>query len=255
MRLIDVHAHLNDSRFDSRLDEVVSEYRAVGVDTVIVSGYDVDSSVKAKDVAEKYDGVYFSAGVHPDDARLFDDEAEEVISTLATHPKCVAIGEIGYDFYWKKSTEDQQRDAFIRQMRIADEVKKPFVVHSREASKITLDTLRESKSLINSGFLMHCYAGSAEDVKNYAELGGYFSLGGVITFKNAKKELVVENIPSDRLLTETDCPYLTPEPFRGTENRPALIRYVLEKIASVRGEDKEITAKLIADNAKNLFGV
>lgn len=255
MKLVDVHAHLNDDKFGGDLDEVVDNYLAVGVGAVINSGYDMPSSLKAAEIAEKYESAYFSAGVHPDDAKYFDLSAEKTLESLLKHEKCVAAGEIGFDFYWNKSDEESQRRAFLRQMQIADYCGKPFVVHSREANAKTLAFLRENYKLINRGFLMHCYAGSAEDVKNYAELGAYFSFGGVITFKNCKKESVIAAVPQNRILTETDCPYLTPEPFRGKRNEPAYVRFALEKIAAIKGEDKEFTAEYIAGNAKKLFGV
>ena len=255
MNRVDVHAHLGDPKFAGETDEIVKRFTLAGVKTVVTSGYDVQSSVSAKDIAEKYENVYFSAGVHPDEARTFDKSAEETLYSLGKHEKCVAIGEIGLDFYWNKSTEEEQRSAFIRQIEIANELGKPFVVHSREANAKTLALLKEHKDLIKRGFLMHCYAGSKEDVKNYAALGAYFSFGGVITFKNAKKEEIVKSVPADRILTETDCPYLTPEPHRGTRNEPAYIEYILEKISYIREEDKEITAKRIAENAIALLGV
>ena len=174
---------------------------------------------------------------------------------MAKRDKCVAIGETGYDFYWNKSTEEEQTRAFERQVEIADDLGKPFVVHSREAHRKTVDFLKKHKSVIKRGFLLHCYAGSAESVKEIVDLGGYFSFGGVITFRNAKKEEVINAVPTDRILTETDCPYLTPEPYRGTVNKPENVKYVLKKIAAVKNEDEEFTAKYIRENAKRLFGV
>lgn len=255
MILIDVHAHLNDERYNGRVDEIVSAFKQAGGVKLINSGFDVPSSIKAAEQSEKYDIVYCSVGVHPDEARTFDTNAEKTIIELAKHEKCVAIGEIGFDFHWNKSTEEEQEKVFERQIEIADDLKLPFVIHSRDAFKKTLDFLKDRKSLLGRGFLMHCYAGSAESVKEIVDLGGYFSFGGVVTFKNAKRDDAVKAVPSDRILTETDCPYLTPEPFRGSENTPDKIKYILEKIASVRGEDKEITAGNIANNVKRLFGV
>lgn len=255
MKLVDVHAHLNDEKYGEDLDEIVDNYLAVGVETVINSGYHIPSSIKSAEIAERYESVYFSVGVHPDNAAELDKDAEKTLEKLLQCEKCVAVGEIGYDFYHNEANEQTQSRAFLRQMQIADYCGKPFVVHSRDANAKTLAFLRENHKLINRGFLMHCYAGSAEDVKNYAELGAYFSFGGVITFKNAKKEGVIAAVAKDRILTETDCPYLTPEPHRGTRNEPAYVRFALEKIAAVRGEDKEFTAKYIAENAKKLFGV
>lgn len=255
MILVDVHSHLCDNRYDGTEDEIVESFLANGGELMINSGFDIPSSVKSAGQAEKYGCVYFSAGVHPDEAKTFDKDAEKTFIELAKRDKCVAIGETGYDFYWNKSTEEEQTRAFERQVEIADDLGKPFVVHSREAHRKTVDFLKRHKSVIKRGFLLHCYAGSAESVKEIADLGGYFSFGGVITFRNAKKEEVIKAIPQDRILTETDCPYLTPEPFRGTTNKPENVKYVLKKIAAVKGEDEEFTAKYIRENAKRLFGV
>lgn len=255
MILVDVHSHLCDNKYDGIEDEIVESFLANGGELMINSGFDIPSSVKSAEQAEKYDCVYFSAGVHPDEAKTFDKNAKKTFIELAKRDKCVAIGETGYDFYWNKSTEEEQTRAFERQVEIADDLGKPFVVHSREANKKTVDFLKRHKSVIKRGFLLHCYAGSAESVKEIADLGGYFSFGGVFTFRNAKKEEVIKAIPQDRILTETDCPYLTPEPFRGTTNKPENVKYVLKKIAAVKGEDEEFTAKYIRENAKRLFGV
>ncbi len=255
MKLVDVHAHLCDAKFDGKTDETVNAFLSAGVDLVINSGFDIASSVKAAEQSARYKNVYFSAGVHPDNASTFDKKTEDILYKLAESDKCVAIGEIGYDFYWNKSSEEEQTKAFERQVEIAYTVNKPFVVHSREAHKKTVYFLKDRKSLLKNGFLLHCYAGSAESVREIVDLGGYFSLGGVVTFKNAKKDDVIRAIPSDRLLTETDCPYLAPEPLRGSVNTPANIIYILEKIAAVRGEKAETTAEFIRRNAERLFGV
>lgn len=255
MTLIDVHAHLNDLRYCDRVSEVVSDFEKDGGSLIINSGFDVQSSEIAARQSEEYEKVYFSAGVHPDEAKTFDRIAEDKLIELVRRKKCVAVGEIGFDFHNNKSSEEEQYAAFERQMEIADAEKKPFVVHSRDAFQKTVDFLNDRRGLIKRGFLMHCYAGSAEGVKAIADLGGYFSFGGVITFKNAKRESALLAVPQDRLLTETDCPYLTPEPFRGQENSPSNIKYVLKKMALIRCEDEEITARLIAENSKRLFGV
>ena len=255
MNLVDAHAHLTDAKYGGNAEEIVKNFSAFGGQIVISSGFDVASSLGSASLAEKFDCVYFSAGVHPDEANGFDESAEAALRELAKCDKCVAIGEIGYDFYHNDADEETQTRVFERQVELADEANKPIVVHSREAHKKTVDFLKDRKSLLRNGFLMHCFAGSAESVKELVDLGGYFSFGGVVTFKNAKKDEVVRAVPADRLLTETDCPYLSPEPLRGSVNYPSNIRFILEKIASIRREDVEFTSRYILNNAKTLFKI
>lgn len=252
---VDVHAHLCDGKYQCDIETLVQKYREVGVQLVINSGYDLPSSQKVKEQSEKFDDMFFSAGVHPDEAKTLDNRAIDSLFDIVKHKKCVAVGEIGFDFYWNKSTEEEQIYAFEKQMEIADHIGLPFVVHSRDASKKTVDFLKERKSLIKHGFLMHCYSESAETAKIYQDLGGYFSFGGVITFKNAKKDDVIKGISPDRILTETDSPYLSPHPYRGTLNDSSKVVLVTEKIADVWQKDILETKKIIRDNTRRLFGV
>ena len=199
--------------------------------------------------------MFFSAGVHPDEAKTLDNQSIDQLISLASHEKCLAVGEIGFDFYWNKSTEQEQIYAFEKQMEIADHLKRPFVVHSREASAKTVAFLKDRKSLLKHGFLMHCFSESAETAKVYQDLGGYFSFGGVITFKNAKKDEIIKSISKDRLLTETDAPYLTPHPYRGQVNDSSKVVFVADKMAEILGFEKEQMQDIIRANAKALFGV
>lgn len=250
---VDVHAHLCDGKYGGEIERLVDAYREAKVELVINSGYNIESSQKVMQESEKFSDMYFSAGVHPDDAKTLDNRAIERLVGIARHRKCVAIGEIGFDFYWNKSTEEEQIFAFEKQMEIADELGLPFVVHSRDASEKTARFLKERKSLIKNGFLMHCYSESAEMAKIYQDLGGYFSFGGVITFKNAKKEEVIKSISKERLLTETDSPYLTPHPYRGQMNDPSKVVFVADKMAEILGLEKEEMQDIIYSNAKELF--
>ena len=252
---VDVHAHLSDKKYQGDTESVVKNYRDSGVGLVINSGYDLLSSEEVVKQSEKYEEMYFSAGVHPDEAKTLDNRSIARLFEIVKHKKCVAVGEIGFDFYWNKSSEQEQIFAFEKQMEIANHLALPFVVHSREASKKTVDFLKDRKSLIKHGFLMHCYSESAETAKIYQDLGGYFSFGGVITFKNAKKDDIVKSIDKDRILTETDSPYLAPHPFRGTLNEPSKVVLVTKKIAEIWGCEECQAKGIIRDNARRLFGV
>ncbi|MBR1677669.1 MAG: TatD family hydrolase [Clostridia bacterium] len=253
MKFIDVHAHLNDAKYGGDLEPVFKAMQVGGVDRVINVGFDLKSSIDAKDISERYEGAYFCPGVHPDDAKTVNGDVLAEIERLSDHPKCVAIGEIGFDFYWNKSTEEEQIYAFEKQMELADGKGLPFVVHSRDASAKTIAFLKDRKSLINHGFLMHCYSESAESAKIYESLGAYFSFGGVITFKNAKKGEILKSIGLDRIMTETDCPYLSPEPFRGQMNDPSRVAIIADKMAEIFGVSTEEIAEKTVENAERLF--
>lgn len=252
---IDVHAHLCDKRYGGDIESVVKAYREAGVGLVINSAYDLPSSEEVMRACQNFSDMYFSAGVHPDDAKTVDNGVIDRLIEICKDKKCVAVGEIGFDFYWNKSTEEEQIFAFEKQMEIANHLNLPFVIHSRDASAKTTAFLKDRKSLIKNGFLMHCYSESAECVKAYKDLGGYFSLGGVITFKNAKKDDVIKAIGQDRVLTETDSPYLTPHPFRGERNDPSKVVLVTKKISEVFEIEEEQTKNIIRENARRLFGV
>lgn len=252
---VDSHAHLTDAKYGNDIDRAVERYRAAGVGCVINAGYDYESSEKSAALAEKYDDMYFTAGVHPDESHFYNDDVHEKIKKLAKRKKCVGIGEIGFDFHWNKSTEKEQELAFERQLEIACELKLPAVIHSRDAAQKTLDFLRERNEIFKYGLLMHCFSESAEIAAEYVKLGAYFSFGGVITFKNAKKEGVISVIPFERILTETDCPYLSPEPYRGTTNEPSRIPYIAKKIADVKGVDESCAEKIIETNFKRFYGI
>lgn len=253
--LVDVHAHLCDGKYGGEIEGLVRAYESAGVGIVINSGYDIESSEKVMEQSQKFSSMYFSAGVHPDEAKTLDNRAIERLTALLKNKKCVALGEIGFDFYWNKSTEEEQIYAFEKQMEIADHYGLPFVVHSRDASQKTSTFLKDRKSLIKHGFLMHCFSESAEMAKVYQDLGGYFSFGGVITFKNAKKDDIIRSISPERLLTETDCPYLAPHPFRGQINDSSKVVYVTQKIADTLGMEMQDAEDLIRENTRRLFGI
>ena len=256
--LIDVHAHLSGEEYDEMggVEGLLARMQADGVARVIASGYDVDTSCVSKTLAEKYEAVYFCAGFHPSELARFEAGDWERLRELCRHEKCVAVGEMGLDYHYENNPEKSvQKEAFLRQLQIADEAGLPVVIHSRDAAEDTYEFLYEHKDLLRHGGLMHCYSYSPEMLLRFAEFGLYFSFGGTTTFKNAKKVWAsVQCVPADRILTETDCPYLTPAPYRGVfPNEPKNVRFVVERLAELRGVSVDEMAAQVEKNAKTLF--
>ena len=253
--LFDTHAHLDDKRFDDDRDELIRGLPERGVSRVITPGIDVDSSKKCVDLADKYDIVYAGVGIHPHEASKLEDNYLDQLRTMAQNKKVVAIGEIGLDYYYDFSPRDIQKQRFIEQIELAAELKLPIIIHNRDSHEDMLNILREHKDLINGG-VMHCFSGSWEMAKIVLDLGLYISLAGPVTFKNAKKPVeVANNIPLDRLLIETDSPYLTPVPYRGKRNDPGHVALVAQKIAEIRGITAEEVGRITTENALNLFKI
>ena len=255
---IDVHCHLTGGEFGAvgGVEEVLKRAKEQGVGIVICSGFDLASSYIAKDLAEKYENVYFCAGFHPSELKKYKEGDLEELRALCAHEKCVAVGEIGLDYHFEDNPPPEtQRELFLRQLILADEVGLPVVIHSRDAAQETLEFLRAYKNLLKKGGLMHCYSYSPEMTADFIELGLYFSFGGPSTFKNAKKvQECVQRIPAPLLLSETDCPYLTPVPFRGTfPNEPKNVKYVVDNMAVLRNENSEELKEQLISNAKRLF--
>ncbi len=255
---IDVHCHLTGGEYEEvgGVDEVVARAKDEGVELLVCSGFDLQSSLQAKSLAERWEQVYFCAGFHPSELDAFQEGDWEKLDSLCAHEKCVAVGEIGLDYHFEDNpSPDRQRQAFLRQLKIADKAGLPVVIHSRDAASETLEFLRENGSLLQRGGLMHCYSYSAEMLEEYAKLGLYFSFGGPSTFKNAKKvQECVQRVPATRILSETDCPYLTPTPHRGEfPNQPKNVRYVVSNMAILRNEEEEVLKERILQNAKTLF--
>lgn len=253
--LLDSHAHLDDKRFDRDRDKLIRELKGNDVSLVINPGADVASSVRAVSLAEKYDNIYAAVGVHPHDAKTMDEDTIEILRNLAKKDKVIAIGEIGLDYYYDNSPRDIQKKWFREQIKLAKKLKLPIIVHDRDAHKDTFDIIKEEKDENLTGVL-HCYASSADMAKEYIKLGFYISFAGPITFKNAKtpKE-VAKAIPLERILIETDSPYLTPEPHRGKRNDPVYVRYIAGIIAELKGITFEEVANATAKNAKELFNI
>lgn len=251
---IDTHCHLDDAKLRDDLQNTVNGFLSVGVERVINIGCDLDSSILVKDQAEKFDCVYFAAGFHPMDIDRYSVAAEEEIAKLLSHEKCVTVGEIGLDYYWKKDNKEQQKKAFARQIEIAYENKLPINVHVRDAIGDALEILKQNKNKLVYGGTMHCFSGSKEIAAEMLKIGMYISFGGTLTFKNARSAIEVASfVPLDMILTETDSPYLAPEPVRGTVNTPKNIPYVVKKLAEIRGIDEPTLAEKIMNNARTLF--
>ncbi len=251
--LIDIHAHLTDKKYSESIEEIVFACKNNGVSLIVDSGYSIETSLAARANANSFDSVYFVCGIHPEKQAEYTDDTKRLLIELASDEKCVGIGEIGLDYHYDGYDKNGQKNAFVRQIELANELGLPFVVHSRDASNDVFETLSANKSLIKHGFLMHCYSESKEMAKRYLDLGAYFSFGGVITFKNAKKEDIIRSIPLERIITETDSPYLTPVPHRGEINSPKNVVFVYEKLSEILGVSGERLQKIVEDNAKSLF--
>lgn len=252
---IDVHCHLNDPAFIDP-DGTVAALRSAGVGLAICAGFDLESSILARDLAEKYPELYFSVGFQPQEIGKYRDGDIERLRSLSRHPKCLAVGEIGLDFHYPDNpSSDFQKEIFYEQLKMANEEGLPVVLHSRDAAAETLAMLTKNADLLGHGYLLHCYSYAAEMVDSFERLGGYFSFGGTSTFKNAKKVVKsAQAVGLDRLLSETDCPYLTPEPLRGEfPNTPANVPHIVQKLADIRGIPIEELAATIEQNARRLF--
>ena len=249
--LIDTHAHID---MLENMESAIKKAADNGVNKIILPCAYPKDIEKIHEISEKYENVFGLLGVHPTEANDWDDTILDKIKHLAQSPKIVGIGEIGLDYYWDKSFNDLQKDIFIKQIELANEMNLPVCVHDRDAHKDTFDILKEHNK--NSKVVMHCFSGSVEFAKECIKEGWYLALGGVVTFKNAiKMKDVAKDIPLDKLLLETDSPYLTPVPFRGKENQPAYVKYVAEEIAKLRGITFDEIADATTRNAEKVYKI
>lgn len=249
--LIDTHSHIDMPDFED-LDGIISNAKNAGVEKIIIPSVDRNSFEKVLQISNKYEGIYCALGIHPSEAQKAKSEDFEDIIRLATDKKVVAIGECGLDYYWDKTFIEEQKKTFSKQIEISTALRKPLIIHDREAHHDTFDMLKEVKDV---PVIMHCFSGSWEFAKECIKKGFYIALGGVVTFKNAKKvHEIAKSIPLEHLLLETDAPYLTPEPYRGKRNEPAYIRFAAEKIAEIRGISFEEIAQATTKNANEVFG-
>ncbi len=255
--LIDSHCHLNDDALYGQRAKVIKEANDCGVKTILVVGWDIPSSAQALAIAHEFDGVFAAVGIHPENVGgLKIGEALLALKKMATDHKTIAIGEIGLDYHWtkEKSARETQKEFFIRQIELANELKLPISIHSRDGESDTFDVLK-SHPVFNNGVL-HCYSGSTEMLKRFAELGFYFGFDGPITYKNAVlPKINVAACPFDRILSETDSPYLSPEPHRGETNMPKRIFEIVAQMAFLRGIDQKTMEKRIQSNFQKLFHV
>lgn len=251
--IFDTHSHYDDKVFNDDRDALLQSLRAKGVERVVSVGADMDSSRAALALAEEYDFVYCALGVHPSEVAHLTEVDMDWIRTHASHDKVVAIGEFGLDYHWPEPSPDIQKKWFFRQVELAKEVKLPIIIHSRDAAAETMEILTETKAY-ECGGVIHCYSYSPEMAKEYVKMGFYIGIGGVVTFKNAKKlKKTVEELPLESIVLETDCPYLAPEPVRGTRNDSSLLIHVAEKIAELKGISVDEVINITTENAEKLY--
>ncbi len=253
--LIDTHAHLNTEAFDNDREEVIQRAQDVGVSRIVNIGFNRETIPSSVELAETYDFIYTAVGWHPQDAKDMREADLQWIEQLCSHPKVVAIGEIGLDYYWDTSPKDVQQQVFREQIRLARKLKKPIIIHNRDAHQDVVQILKEEKAA-EVGGIMHCYSGSWETAKLCLDMNFHISFGGPVTFKNAKQpKEVLAQVPLDRLLIETDAPYLTPHPFRGKRNESSYVKFVAEAAAQIKGLEFEELAEITSTNAKSLLNI
>jgi TatD DNase family protein len=254
--MIDAHAHLDDEAFEIDRADVAENLKKNGIDYVFNCGSNIASSKMSVELSKRYDNIYAAVGIHPLDSEEYNEENLNIIENLAKYEKVVAIGEIGLDLHYDDSPSlETQMRCFDAHLNLAEKLNLPVVIHSRDASGKTFDILKSRREK-NDKFvaLIHCYSGSVEMMRDYIDMGFYISLGGVTTFKNAKlPKKIAKEIPLDRLLLETDCPYMTPEPNRGKRNEPKYIKYTAENIANLRGISLEELTDATDENTKKFY--
>lgn len=252
--IFDTHAHYDDEQFDGDRDELLKSMPDFGVGTIVDVSATYESCEKVLTLAGKYPHVYAAIGVHPDEVGELNEDKIQHMKELCCNKKVVAVGEIGLDYYWDNEPHEVQQKWFIRQLELAGEVKKPVIIHSREAAADTMYIMKNYAQGL--GGVIHCYSYSREMAEEYVKMGFYIGIGGVVTFKNAKKlKDVVAAIPIEKIVLETDCPYMAPEPYRGKQNQSSYIRYVAEKIAELKEMSPEEVIAVTEKNARDLYGI
>lgn len=251
--IFDTHAHYDDEAFDEDREELLAELPGQGIARVVNVGASLASCQKTMELMDRYDYIYGAVGVHPSETGELNEENFKQIQEWCSHEKCLAVGEIGLDYYWDEPEQEIQKKWFVRQLALAREVKLPVVIHSREAAKDTADIMT-AEHAEEIGGVVHCYSYTKETAKIFLNMGFYFGIGGVLTFKNAKKlKEAVEYIPMDRIVLETDCPYLAPEPNRGKRNSSLNIPYVVTAMSQLKGISEEEVRKAAWENAIKLY--
>ena len=250
--LIDTHAHID--MLEEPTNQVLLEMQDFGVKKVIIPSVEISTMQNIVNIANQNENIYAMVGIFPSEAKTYNKDIEEKMIDFAQSKKVVAVGEIGLDYYWDKSFNDIQQDVFIKQIKLANKLNLPIVIHDREAHKDTFDILKEHNQ--NSKVLFHCFSGSVEFMRECVKQGWFIALGGVVTFKNAiKMKEVTKEVPLEKLMLETDSPYLTPVPYRGKPNKPAYVKYVAEEIAQLRNMTLEEIIDITTSNAEEFFGI
>lgn len=252
--IFDTHAHYDDEQFNDDRDEILSTMKENGVDKIVNISASYKSCERVADMVQRYPFMYAAVGVHPDHVGELDEESFARMKELYARDKVIVVGEIGLDYYWDNESHDIQKKWFIRQLELARELHLPVLIHSREAAADTMEIMKEHGQGL--GGVIHCYSYSKEMAKEYVKMGYYIGVGGVVTFKNAKKlKETVAEIPLESIVLETDCPYLAPEPFRGKRNNSAYIKYVAEEIARIKSVTYEEVVAQTEVNARNMYGI
>lgn len=251
--IVDTHAHYDDKAFDEDREQLLESMAGEGVGRIVNIGSSLDACKRTIQLMEQYDFIYGALGIHPTDSGELSESDIEWIKEMCSLEKCVAVGEIGLDYYWDEPDRAIQKKWFVRQLELAKEVKLPVVIHSRDAAQDTVDIMKAEK-VQKIGGVVHCYSYSRELAKTFLDMGFYFGIGGVVTFNNGRKlKEVVEYLPMDRIVLETDSPYLAPVPFRGKRNDSRKLSYVVEQIANIKGISLEEVRQTTIQNAYNLY--
>lgn len=259
--IFDTHAHYDDKNFDGDRETLLDALPGAGIGRVVNVGASLASCRRSISLAEKYDFIYAAIGVHPNETAELEEESSpapnalEQLKAMCRHPKCVAVGEIGLDYYWDEPAREIQKKWFVRQLRLARDCSLPVIIHSRDAAKDTIDLMKSEKAQ-EIGGVIHCFSYSKESARIFLDMGFYIGIGGVITFRNAKKlKEAAEFIPMDKIVLETDCPYLAPAPFRGKRNSSLNLPYVVAALAQVKGISEEAVRKAAWENGLRLYGM
>ncbi|CAG9366759.1 TatD family deoxyribonuclease [Clostridium perfringens] len=253
-KIFDTHAHYDSDSFDEDRENVIKELKENGVIGVLNCGSDLYGLRKSVELAKEFDMFYAAVGIHPENADEFNEDVVKEIKEFVKNEKVKAIGEIGLDYYWEENPpREVQKEVFRAQMKLADELNLPVVIHDRDAHKDTLEIMKEFPNVIG---VVHCFSGSVEFAKECIKLGYYIGFTGVLTFKNAKKLVdVCREIPAERMLVETDCPFMAPVPFRGKRNKSDYIEYIIDKMSEIRGISGEEMNEILLNNKKRLFKI
>lgn len=250
--LIDSHAHIQLNQFNKDRDAVIERAHEAGVTTILIIGFDLETSLGAVELADNHENLFATVGMHPHDAKKLTPDVLNTFRELLNHPKVIALGEIGLDYYRNLSPPDIQKDAFEKQLDLAEEMEMPIIIHNRDAYMDILPILESRQGQIQG--VLHCFTGDVELMVKSVEIGFHIGIGGIVTYPNAKEmQVVASKVPSDRLLIETDCPWLAPQFRRGKRNEPSYVRAVAEKIAELRNTSIETIGEITSNNFRSLF--